>query len=228
MQVEIRHNPSFAIARCHLAPGEQMRAEAGAMALQSFGVEVASQMQGGFMGALKRSALGGESFFVSTFTAAPQAASWVDVAARLPGDVVVLDVDPSRALVLTKGSWLASDIGIDLDTKWGGKAMFWGGEGGFTVRCTGTGKVVATSYGAMDQIQLAEGEGFSIDTGHLVAYQDGMNVAVRKIAKGWVQSAKSGEMLVMDIQGPGTVWTQSRSSTALVDWLTQVLPFSRT
>jgi uncharacterized protein (AIM24 family) len=54
-----------------------------------------------------------------------------------------------------------------------------------------------------------------------------MNVQVRKIAKGWVQSAKSGEMLVMDIQGPGTVWTQTRSSTALVDWLTQVLPFTR-
>jgi uncharacterized protein (AIM24 family) len=31
----------------------------------------------------------------------------------------------------------------------------------------------------------------------------------------------------MDIQGPGTVWTQSRNPTALVDWLTMVLPFTR-
>ena len=227
MQVEVRHNPSFAVARCLLAPGEQVKAESGAMAMQSFGVEVAAQMQGGFMSALKRSALGGESFFISTFTGHPQAQTWVDVAANLPGDIVVLDVDPARALVLTKGSWLASEAGISLDTKWGGSSMFWGGEGGFTVRCSGQGKVVVASYGALDQHVLAEGQGFSIDTGHLVAYQDGMNVQVRKIAKGWVQSAKSGEMLVMDIQGPGTVWTQSRNPNALVDWLTQVLPFTR-
>ncbi len=227
MQVQVRHNPSFAVARCMLAPAEQMKAESGAMAMQSFGVEVSSQMQGGFMGALKRSALGGESFFVSTFTAHAQYPSWVDVAARLPGDIVVLDVDASRPLVLTKGSWLASDVGIALDTTWGGSALFWGGEGGFTVRCSGQGKVVVASYGALDQHVLEQGQGFSIDTGHLVAYQDGMQVQVRKIAKGWVQSAKSGEMLVMDIQGPGTVWTQSRNPGALVDWLTQVLPFTR-
>jgi uncharacterized protein (TIGR00266 family) len=227
VQVEIRHNPSFAVARCSLAPGEQMKAESGAMAMQSFGIEVSAEMQGGFMKALKRSALGGESFFVTTFKAHPQSPCWVDVAANLPGDILTLDVDPARALILTKGSWLASDVGIGLDTKWGGSSMFWGGEGGFTVRCSGQGKVVVASYGALDAHVLQQGEGFSIDTGHLVAYQDGMQVQVRKVAKGWMQSAKSGEMLIMDIQGPGTVWTQSRNPNALVDWLTQVLPFTR-
>ena len=227
MQVEVRHNPSFAVARCLLAPGEQMKAESGAMAMQSFGVEVSAQMQGGFMQALKRSALGGESFFVSTYTAHAQYPSWVDVAANLPGDILTFDVDASRPLILTKGAWLASEAAIQLDTKWGGSSMFWGGEGGFTVRCSGQGKVVASAYGAIDQHVLQAGEGFSIDTGHLVAYQDGMQVQVRKVAKGWVQSAKSGEMLVMDVQGPGTVWTQSRNPSQLVDWLTQVLPFTR-
>lgn len=227
MQVEVRHSPAFAVARIHLAPGEQMRAESGAMAMMSFGVDVAAQMQGGLMKSLKRSALGGESLFVSTYTAHPQYQSWVDVAARLPGDIATIPVDPSRALVLTKGSWLASSIGLELDTGWGGKAMFLGGEGGFVVRISGDGLVVASAYGALDQIELPAGQGFTIDTGHLVAYDDGMQVNVRKVSRGWIQSMKTGEALVMDIQGPGRVWTQSRNQQELIDWLANVLPFSR-
>ena len=101
MQIELRHSPSYAVARLHLAPGEQFLGEAGVMVMQSFGVTVSSQMQGGFMKALKRSALGGESFFISTFTGHSSAPTWVDVAARLPGDATVLDCRPDRGLVLT-------------------------------------------------------------------------------------------------------------------------------
>jgi uncharacterized protein (TIGR00266 family) len=128
---------------------------------------------------------------------------------------------------LTKGTWLASESGITLDTKWGSGSLFVGGEGGFIVHCTGQGKVIAGSFGALDLIDLPAGQGFTIDTGHLVAYDDGMQVTIRKIAKGWIQSGKSGEGFVMDVQGPGRVWTQSRNAGALVDWLTQVLPFNR-
>lgn len=227
MRVEVRHSPSFAVARLLLEPGEQARAESGAMALMSFGVTVEAQMQGGFMKSLKRSALGGESMFVTTYTAHQQYQSWVDVAADLPGDLAVIDVVPGRALVLTKGSWLASPTSVTIETKWGGSSMLFGGEGGFVVRMEGQGQIVAAAYGALDQIELPAGQGFTIDTGHLVAYDDGMNVTVRKVSKGWIQSAKSGEALVMDIQGPGRVWTQSRNPSALVDWLTQALPFTR-
>lgn len=227
MRVDVRHSPSFAVARLHLDAGEQARAESGAMALMSFGMNVEAQMQGGFMKSLKRSALGGESMFVTTYTAPAQYTGWVDVAANLPGDLAVIDVTPQRALVLTKGSWLASPTTITIETKWGGSAMLFGGEGGFVVRMEGQGQVIASAYGALDLIELPEGQGFTIDTGHLVAYDDGMNVQVRKVAKGWIQSAKSGEALVMDIQGPGRVWTQSRNPSGLVDWLTQALPFTR-
>jgi uncharacterized protein (TIGR00266 family) len=227
MQVELRHSPSYAVARLHLAPGEQFQGEAGVMVMQSFGVTVQSQMQGGFMSALKRSALGGESFFVTTFIGHPQQPTWVDIAAKLPGDVAVMECTPHRGLVLTRGSWLASEPGVKLDTKWGSGSLLIGGEGGFIVHCSGQGQVIAGSFGALDLIELPPGQGFTIDTGHLVAYDDGMQVNIRKIAKGWIQSGKSGEGFVMDIQGPGRVWTQTRNASALVDWLTTVLPFTR-
>ena len=227
MEVTIRHSPSNAVARCQLGAGEVLKVQPDAMIAHSPGVVLTAAADGGVMKGLKRKVMGGESFFITTFIGHPQQPTWVDVAARLPGDATVIDCTPKQGLVLTKGAWLASEMGVKLDTKWGGGAMLFGGEGGFIVHCTGQGQVIAGSFGALDLIELPPGQGFTIDTGHLVAYDDGMQVKVRKVAKGWIQTGKSGEGLVMDIQGPGRVWTQSRNAGALVDWLTTVLPFTR-
>jgi uncharacterized protein (AIM24 family) len=92
MDVAIRQNPAFAVARCQLASGEGMKAGAGAMMAHSIGVELEAKVQGGLMKGLKRSILGGESLFQTTWTA-PDGGGWVDCTANLPGDLAVLDVD---------------------------------------------------------------------------------------------------------------------------------------
>jgi len=227
MQVEVRHQPSFAIARIHLAPAEQMRAESGAMAMHSFGVSIESQMRGGIMGAFKRGVLGGESLFVTTFTGHATANTWVDVAANLPGDIWVTDVVPGRNLVVTRGSWLANSAGVELDTKFGGLTMFGGGEGAFVLHASGEGSVVLAAYGALDVHELSEGQGFTVDSGHLVAYDDTIKVQVRKATTGIVQALKSGEGLVLDFQGPGRVVTQSRNPNGLITWIQSVIPGTR-
>jgi uncharacterized protein (AIM24 family) len=66
----------------------------------------------------------------------------------------------------------------------------------------------------------------TVDSGHLVAYD--ANIAMTaKTAGGVMKSLKSGEGIVVEIEGPGLVWTQTRNPNALIDWLTTVLPFSR-
>ena len=224
MNVEIRHSPSFAVARCNLTAGESIKAESGAMAATSAGVSVEAQMQGGLMKGLKRSVLGGESLFITTFTA-PDGGGWVDCAPHLPGDVTVLDV--SEALNLTKGSWLCSSADIELDTKWGGFKNLVGGEGGFLVHASGSGQVVAACYGALDEIMLAAGESLVIDSGHLVAFDPAVQFTTRKATKGLMATVKSGEGFVMEFTGPGRVITQTRNPDALITWLTTVLPFTR-
>lgn len=227
MQVEIRSQDSFAIARCHLAPGEGMRAESGAMAAMSYGVDVQADTGGGLAKAFKRSMLGAESFFVTTYTAGPQYPGWVDLAANLPGGAMAVEVTPTRAVIATRGTWLGNSAGLEQESKWGGSSMFFGGEGGFVVRFTGSGTLVLGAYGAIEAVELPQGAGFTLDSGHLVAYEEGMAVTVRKAARGAMSTMKSGEGLVMDLVGPGRVWTQTRNSDSLVGWLTRVLPFAR-
>ncbi|MGH8994284.1 MAG: TIGR00266 family protein, partial [Acidimicrobiia bacterium] len=220
MDVQIRHSPSFAVARTTLAGGESVRAEAGAMLATSAGVSLEGKAEGGMMKSLGRMAGGGESFFINTITAPPQG-GWVDFAPKLPGDIVGTKVDPSRGLVIQAGSWLCSEASVQIDTGWGGLRMGAGGEGFFVLRASGDGQIALSCYGALDTITLGPGEQVVVDSGHMVAFEDGITVETRLVTrsgggvkgflKSAVQTAKTGEGLVFDFTGPGQVLIQSRN-----------------
>lgn len=223
MQVQIRHQPSFAVARLLLAPGEPAQVEAGAMVATSYGVHVQSQAQGGVMKGLGRAILGGESLFISTYTA-PQNGGWVDIAANLPGDLQCIPLDGRTGWCVTRGSWLASSYGVHTETKWGGFGQLFGGEGGFLTHATGQGQLVVACYGAVDVVTLQQGEMITIDSGHVVAYADTVQCQLRKVSSGIIQSLKSGEGLVFDFAGPGQVLTQTRNPSALAAWVVAQVP----
>ena len=223
VNTEIRHSPSFAVCRVHLDPGEELKVESGAMMATSAGVTVQSSTQGGVMKGLKRSFLGGESLFISTFTAPPNG-GWVDLAHFLVGDVIVAGILPDQPMFVTKGCWLANSGGVQLDTKWGGFKNLFGGEGGFLIHATGHGTILLACYGAIDTINLQAGESVTIDTGHVLAYGPSVTMQMRKIATGMMQTLKSGEGYVFDFTGPGWVMTQSRNPSALAAWINQIMP----
>jgi uncharacterized protein (TIGR00266 family) len=218
VQVHVRHNPSFAVARLLLAPGEPVRVESGAMLAHSFGMLVEARTQGGLFKSLARAALGGESFFVSTYTA-PEHGGWVDVAPNLPGDLRIVELDGTLAWCITRGCWLASAASVNLETQWGGFRNLFGGEGGFLMHAVGHGSVVVSCYGALDVVTLQPGELVTVDTGHVVAYADTVQSRMRTVSQGMMQSMKSGEGLVFDFAGPGQVLTQTRNPRGLIGWL---------
>ena len=193
------------------------------MMATSAGIAVEASTQGGVLKGLKRSFLGGESLFITTYTA-PPSGGWVDLANFLVGDVYVVNVTPESPVSLTRGTWLASAAGVELDTKWGGFKNLVGGEGGFLVRAMGQGEVLMACYGAIDRVELAAGESITIDTGHVVAFSDTVTSQVRKVTGGVVQTLKSGEGLVFDFTGPGWVTTQSRNPSELESWIRKIMP----
>ncbi len=224
MQTQIRHNPSFAVARLLLAPNEPVRIESGAMMAHSPTVQLSSNTGGGVMAGLKRSLLSGESFSVTTATAGPQG-GFIDVASVLPGDVISLDLSPERPFYVTRGCWLANSAGTEVTPKWGGRANLFGGEGGFGLQASGQGQVILSVYGALDIMELRQGEQVTIDTGHVVAYDLGMSFQLRRAVQGKTfQSLKSGEGFVFDFTGPGRLYLQSRNPDAFQAWVRALAP----
>ena len=118
-----------------LESGEQLRAEGGAMVAMR-DVKVETGATGGLFKSLKRSILGGESFFQNTFTATSNNAM-VMLAPALTGDVMVRELN-NEDLIVQSGAYLGSSMGINVSTDWGGARTFFGGEGLFMLRCSGS------------------------------------------------------------------------------------------
>lgn len=203
-----------------LDSGERVVAGAGALVAHSGGVEIDTGARGGVLSSLKR-VVGGESFFVNTFRA-PDGGD-VSFAAPLPGDVVTEQVgDGQGDLYAQSGSFLAAAAGIEVDTTFGGARSFLGGEGLFLLRLSGDGPVWLASYGAIEEREIAAGETLTVDTGHVVAFRD-VEWDVNRVG-GLKSTLFSGEGLVSEFTGPGTVWLQTRSPDAFVSWLAGKLP----
>ena len=220
MQTEIFYQPAYALCRVTLSPGESMRAESGAMVSMSGGVQIETKATGGIMKSLGRSLLGGESFFQNTFHA--QTGGEVTLAPELPGDVMTFDL-AGHEIIVQSGSYLASHTDIQVETKWGGAKTFFGGEGLFMLKCSGTGTLIISSYGAIHRVSVPAGQNYVVDTGHIVAFPAGMQYQVRKVG-GMKSTLFGGEGLVCDFQGPGDIFLQTRSPQAFLGWLIPQLP----
>ncbi len=96
-------------------------------------------------------------------------------------------------------------------------------RGVFLLKLTGTGDLLVSSYGAIHELALAPGQKMIVDTGHVVAFSEGVSYEVHKVA-GWKQSFLSGEGLVVHLTGPGRALMQTRSAHALAGWLAPLLP----
>jgi uncharacterized protein (TIGR00266 family) len=218
MQIDLQHQPSQAMARVVLGPGESVMAESGAMLGMTPNVQIQTG-SGGLMKGLKR-LFGGESFFRNTFTAEGGPGE-VYLAPTLPGDMAVLDVGP-RGYYLQSSSFVASSLGVDVDTKVGGFKTFFAGEGLFVLKTKGQGKLLAGAFGAIEEVQI-RGE-YVVDTGHLVAWEDTLQYRITKAADGWIASWLSGEGLVCHFSGNGTLWLQTRNPSEYGQELGRQLP----
>jgi len=221
MDVHVQHRPSYALAIAQLEPNEPIQVEAGSLVGMSTDVQVETKARGGLLKSLARSMLGGESFFINTYRASDRGGQ-VMLAPALPGDIVTRDLG-GETLLVQSGSYVASSDGIDVSTKWGGAKTFFAREGLILLKVSGTGTLVLSSYGAIEEMELAAGESFTVDTGHLVAFGDQLGFNVRRVG-GLKSTLFSGEGLVVDLSGPGRFWLQTRSEDAFLTWLIPKIP----
>lgn len=230
MQHTIEHGPSFAWLKVRLEPGEQLQAEAGAMVRQNTHVEMTTHLNAGnkagffakivaIFVAIIRKVIGGETMFVNRF-AAPSPGEVV-LAPSLSGHIVHHTLSGGKKIFVQTGSYLASTGDVAMKVRFGGLRSMLGGEGLVLLECTGTGDLWINSYGGVIPIQV--NGNFTVDTGHIVAFEGSLDFKVKSVG-GLKSFLFSGEGLVCQFNGQGTVYVQSRNLGALVSWLTPILP----
>ena len=195
------------------------------MIAHSAGVQLEAKAQGGIMQGLKRSVLGGGSFFVTTYTA-PSHGGWVDVAGRAPRRHRLHRRHPAAAVLPT-----ARQLDRQLRRR---RSRHQVGRHGQPVRrrrrvrlpgqrhWPGVGRA---STAPSTSSTCEAGEVVTIDTGHVVAYALDINFKMRRAVQGRsIQSLKSGEGWVFDFTGPGRVLLQSRNPEAFAHWVGELAP----
>ena len=174
------------------------------------------------MSSLKRGVLSGESFFVTEYVTGEEA-GFIDLAPALPGDVLSLQREyNSENIIVTRGSWLANSPGITLDSKWGGFKTRSVEKAALFPTSPVKGLLSRLGHGALIKHDRKK-QGRRPWTPGISSPTQKATVALRKASKGGVRgvlnSIGTGEGLVFEFSGHGTVWTQSRNPSAFAGWV---------
>ena len=220
MKQEIKHGPSFASLFLDLEPGEKIRTEAGAMAGMSSNMKITTKVYGGFIRALIRKFLGGESVFQNTYTPDGGPGQLI-LSPTTPGEIKHAALEKGKPMTLQASAFLASSPDISMKTAYGGLKSMLSGEGLFLLKMSGQGDLWFNAYGNITEIDV-DGE-YIVDTGHIVAFEDGLKFKVKKVG-GLKSTLLSGEGFVMNFKGKGKLYIQSRTLSSLLSWITPMLP----
>jgi uncharacterized protein (TIGR00266 family) len=231
MEIAIDSRPSYGMAVVTLDKGDEIIAEAGAMAAMGGAISASPELSGAVPGdiisqikallfALARKFLAGETVFVNRFRAR-EPGQQLMIAPAWIGDVAHISLSGDKSIMVQAGSWLAATPKVRSELVWGGFSMLFGGEGAFFLKCRGEGELLLNAYGAIEKIEI-DGK-YIVDTGHVVAFEGNLQHSIRR-AGGWKSTLLSGEGLVLEFKGQGTLWTQTRNVSSLVGWIS---PFFR-
>jgi len=220
LRYEILKNP-MGIIHVSMNKGDKMTAESGSMVFIKGDIEtVTSMRKGGFLKTLKTAALGGESFFVNNFIAKEDNCT-LGLTGNMLGDIEVINV--KEEFIVQSGAYVASTNDLTLDTQWQGftKGIF--GSNLFMLKTLGEGDMFLNAWGAILSMNLKEGEKMVLDNYQLVAMSVSADYRVTKHG-GLKTSILGGEALVIEIQGPGTIYYQTKNFTEFVRTLIPFLP----
>lgn len=213
MNVELQKRPGCSVAKIDLMPGEEITAEGGAMIAMSSDISMETttykKNSGSIMKGLKRM-ISGESFFVNHYTAGSNGGE-LYLAPGLHGDIMIKELNNER-LIVQSGSYMASEPGVEVDFNFQGLKSLFSGESLFWLNVHGSGKVLLNSYGLIYPVEI-DGE-YIVDTGHIVAFTEGLSFTISKAGESWISSFLGGEGFVCRFKGKGTLWCQSHNPNA--------------
>ena len=201
------------MARVKLKPGQELYAEAGRMIYKTPAVEWETRMSGDSLGdkiwgAVKRKLMG-ESLFLTHFHTRTEGE--VGFAGSYPGHIQVFELAAGQSVMVERDSFLFAQSSVQLNialVKRLGTGFF-GGEGFILEKLTGPGSVFIHGGGDFVEFRLAPGEVLQVDTGCIVAFDEGVDYDIQMV--GSIKTAMFGGegLFLATLRGPGRVIIQS-------------------
>jgi uncharacterized protein (TIGR00266 family) len=177
------------------------------------------------LGGLKRSLkrmLANETFFCSTYRVTDGQPGEVGLAPTHMGSIQCIEVTPACSWVCTGGSYLGSGPGLQLDTPFQGLKGFVSGESLSFVTARGSGPLLVCAFGELAEMEVEDS--LTVDTGHVVAFTDGLDYSIDKVGGGWLKTWLSGEGFVLKFTRRGKIILQSHNPDRLGQLLGPRLP----
>lgn len=239
------------MAVCNLQPGQTVYCEAGKFLFKTANVTMETRLggpgggqqggqgqngQGGGFGGMLRQAMGtamqvgqrvlaGESLAFQYFTAQGGEGT-VGFAGVLPGEMRALELNGSRAWFAEKDAFVAAESTVEFGIAFaGGRQGMSGGEGFILEKFTGYGTVIIAGAGNFIDLNPADfGGRIEVDTGCIVAFEEGIQYGVQRIGglnrQGIMNAVFGGEGLSLaTLEGNGRVILQSMTIEGLANAL---------
>jgi uncharacterized protein (TIGR00266 family) len=228
MKVYVDEEMQFPMAQILLDAGETVRIQQGSMIYHSPGVGLSAHMNakgsglGKFVKAVARSAVSGESFFI-TEAQSQENRGFVALAPSVPGTIKILDLG-ARHYRLNDGAFLAMDTTCEYNIvrQSLGKAFLSGQGGLFIMETGGQGQLLVNAYGSIVEIDLNGANGFTVDNCHVVAWDSMLQYEISLSGGGVFQSLGTGEGVVNRFSGTGKIYIQTLN---LATFASSILPF---
>jgi uncharacterized protein (TIGR00266 family) len=215
-----------------LSKGDKIYCESGAMVMMEAVLDLKGKMSGGLGGAIMRRFANGESFFQQHIEAVRGDGDCLLSPAR-PGALEIIEVG-KRQYMLNDGAFVAATSGTDMKVRTQniGNALFAQSGGFFIMETSGSGQVVVSGFGSMFQLDVAPGKDVIIDNSHVVCWDSTLQYEI-SVTTGsgsggiggmignLVNSATSGEGIVLRFSGNGKVYICSRNRASFAALLTK-------
>jgi uncharacterized protein (TIGR00266 family) len=212
-----------------LQPNETVFAESGELAWISMAIQLRTGMsvggqQGGLMSVLGR-AMAGATIFMTEY-AAVGGAGLVSFCAKLPGQIMPLQLQQGRGYMVHRHGFMCATPGVQLGVGFQQRlgAGIFGGTGLRMQRLTGQGMAWVEMHGEVVHYELPAGNTLRVHPGHVALFEETVDFNVTTMPG--IRNALFGGdgLFLATLTGPGKIWLQSMSLSHLAHAVGYYLP----
>jgi uncharacterized protein (TIGR00266 family) len=211
-----------------LEPNETIISEAGELSWMSSSIQMTTHTQfgggGGIFGVLKRVA-GGGTLFMTEYRAVGFAGE-LAFAAKMPGHIVPVEVNPAQEYLIHRHGFLCAtqqiQIGVGFQQSLG--AGIFGGDGFLLQKLSGQGVAWLELSGELVIRDLKPGETLRVHPGHVGAFQSSVSFQITTVP-GIKNMIFGGDgIFLAALTGPGRIWLQTLPISRLAHELQEYMP----